>query len=165
MRSPVPEITADWLMARVIEDEGCLIWRGEAANNGKDPRGVLDNQRFYVRRAVWKAMNGREPPEDWYFAVTCDRPCCVDPAHVFGRTRSKALKGRVMPLAQRANIAAAKRAASDLPQERVIEILTSPLSGAKEAERHGISKDMVNKIRAGQARRDYNNPFLQLGAR
>lgn len=163
--STVPEITVDWLLARVVERDGCLIWKGEASNNGKDPRGVLNNQRFYVRRAVWKAMNGREPPADWCYGVRCGQDCCVDPAHVIARTRSQVQKGIPKSLATRAKIAATKRAASKVPQFLIPKILASSLSGAKEAKRHGISKDMVNKIRAGQLRRDYSNPFLQLGAR
>lgn len=162
----LPEITADWLLARAVQRDECLIWKGEAANNGKDPRGVVDNQRFYVRRAIWKAMHdGREAPPLLHIVTSCKQPCCVEPSHLIGRTRSNALKGRVMPLSQKAKIAASKRAASALSQEQVAEIMASELSGPKEAKRHGISKDMVNKIRAGQLRRDYSNPFLQLGAR
>lgn len=161
----IPEITVDWLLARVVERDGCLIWKGEASNNGKDPRGVLNNQRFYVRRAVWKAMQGREPPADWCYVARCEVPGCVDPAHVTARTRSQALKGIPKSLAHRAKIAATKRAASGLPQEKVQEILASPRSGSQEGALHGISKDMVNKIRAGQIRRDYSGPFSQLGAR
>jgi hypothetical protein len=164
--SSLPDITVDWLMARVVQRDECLIWKGEAANAGRDPRGVIDNQRFYVRRAVWKAMSdGREPPKQLRIGVSCDQACCVEPSHLIGRSQSVAASVGPMPLAQRAKIAAGKRAKSKLGQEQVQEILASELPGRAEAKRHGISKDMVNLIRAGKLRRDYTNPFLQLGAR
>jgi hypothetical protein len=159
----LPIITADWLLARVVEREGCLIWQLEAANNGKDPRGTIDKQRFYVRRAIWSAMHdGRQPRSDRQLGITCGCDLCVEPAHIIARTKSEALTGRVMPMLQRARIAETKRKKSNLRQEAIPGILASPLSGAAEAELHGISKDMVNKIRAGIFRRDYNSPFAGL---
>jgi hypothetical protein len=45
----------------------------------------------------------------------------------------------------------------------VHEIKASNLSGPQEAMVRGISKDMVNRIRAGVVRRDYSSPFAGLG--
>lgn len=164
MRKPLPEITVDWLLARVVERDGCLIWTGQADNGGRDPRSSIDGVKFYVRRAIWSAMHdGRQPPKGSHIGVTCNQHCCVDPAHVSGRSASAALKGRAKSIAHRAKIAATKRAQSDLKQEKVAEILLSPLKGEDEAARHGISKSMVNLIRAGKQRRDYSSPFAMLG--
>lgn len=165
MAPELPAITAEWLLARVVEQDGCLIWQGECCNDGRDPRGQLNGQRFYVRRAVWKALTGRMPNATWGVATSCTTPRCVDPAHLVHRRRGTTLKGQPKSLMHRARIAATKRAASELPQSAIPEILGSPLSCAEEAKQRGIHKSMVTLIRAGKARRDYSSPFVQLGPR
>lgn len=165
MASKEAVITADWLLARVVQRDWCLVWTGSCDNGGRDPRATLGGQSVNVRRAIWSAMHGgRKLPADCMVGVSCKTPGCVDPAHIVARSRSKALRGIPKTLAHKAAIATTKRKNSKLPQDKVADVLLSTLTGAKEAEQHGLCKAMVNRIRAGQARRDYSSPFAGLGA-
>jgi hypothetical protein len=160
---PLPEITADWLLERCREEDGCLVWVGHCDNGGEDPRASIDGHKFYVRRAVWAAMSGRQPSANELIGTTCDNARCCDPAHVIRRTRSQALKGVPKSLITRAKIAKAKRRA-DVPDDAVAQILASPLRGEDEAKRWGMCKSSINKIRNRTMRRDYGSPFAGLGA-
>ncbi|MGE4243685.1 hypothetical protein [Ramlibacter sp.] len=160
-----PEITAQWLLARTRPTEyGCLIWTGYTVNKGRDPRATLNGKNLNVRRAIWSVMHDGRDPGSLFVGVSCATPACVEPSCLVARPRSVAfvVGGYVKTLAHRAKIAETKRAKSKVPQSAIAEIINSDLSGPKEAERRGISKDMINRIRAGQYRIDYTNPYLQL---
>lgn len=160
-----PEITAEWLFARVIDrGDGCLVWRGGCCNGGKDPRAKINSRKVNVRRAVWAALHGRQPRADQIVRARCETPGCCEPSHLVSLVRSRAYSGKPKSLTHRAAIAKGKRKRSKLPQEIIPQILASPLSCKRESEKHGISKDMVRQIRAGRLRRDYTSPFAALGA-
>lgn len=161
---PLPMITADWLLARVIERDGCLVWNLQCCNDGKDPRAVVNRRKINVRRAVWAAMHERQPNVTDGVVPCCGTLGCVDPAHMVARSRSQIQTGIPKTFAHKVAIAETWRKKSKLPQEKVKEILQSDLIGKEEAARHGICKSMVNLIRAGKLRRDYSSPFVGLGA-
>lgn len=157
-------LTIDWLLARCVEDGGCLIWQGYACNDGRDPRAKIDGKVQYVRRAVWALLKGRKPPTSHLVGASCGVVCCMEPAHLICRSRSEAFTGVPKSLLMRARLAKTKRVGSKISDECAAEIRVSQLSASKEAAKRGISKDMVNKIRSGALRRDYSSPFAGLGA-
>ena len=68
------------LLSRAKQDGPCLIWQGAISNgygymwDGKKPRNA--------HRLMWEACNGLVP-DDMYVCHTCDRPSCINPAHLF----------------------------------------------------------------------------------
>jgi hypothetical protein len=165
MARELPNVTAEWLLERVIQKDGCLVWKHECCNGGRDPRGSINKQRFYVRRAVWKAFTGKAPRAGWDLGVSCGTPGCCEPAHLVHRPKSESRAKGPKPLLTKVRIAEAKRRNSDLEQSAVDEIRSSRLSAAKEAAARGLHKSTVILIRANKIRRDYRSPFHQLWAR
>jgi hypothetical protein len=168
-RRMLPEITADWLLARCRHVEGCdcLVWTGHIYVNdsGRDvpkarPPDCLPVQ---VRRLVWRAMSGVSPTRNEHIIRTCDTWGCVEPAHVAMRGPADELRGRVLPIHQRAKLAEAMRRRSSLTPEVVEQIRASTLPATKEAKLRGCGETTVHQIRNGQRWIEYeNNPWLQL---
>ena len=162
-------ITLEWLQARVKEDDtcGCWIWKG-ATTAYDQPQASLrrpDGSRktVLVRRMVWEMKSGRKLRKDNWAATTCDTHGCVHPDHVTVRTRSKAMRGAVRTLAQKANMAAGRRKNSKFDIDKLLaEIEASAESNVKLAARLGCHHSYVAKIRNGEALRNYSSPFAGL---
>lgn len=159
-----PEITLEWLQARVREDEdGCWIWTLYINEDG-EPRARVAGKSVAARRVLWRSIHDREPGE-LQVAVRCKKPGCMHPNCLLARSKSAALTGRKHSLTHRMRIAKATRTRSyALPEEEVRAVRASKLSGVEEAKRLGKSASSINNIRRGEAWRDYtNNPFAGLG--
>ena len=121
----LPEITLEWLEARVrADDDGCWIWTGYTTKHGQ-PQARLNYQLILVRRVVWEMTHDKELKSTMWVAAKCNKPGCCHPDCMVARTRSQALKGRGMTLLHRAAIATAKRRNSDIPDEVVAEVRAS----------------------------------------
>ncbi len=157
------EITLEWLLARVREDDGCLIWTLTILR-GDEPRGAIAGNMRSVRRAVWSAMHGGRKLGTGYLAQTrCKTPGCVHPDHVIAVPKSQILKGREKTLSHRAKIAAAKRAAmSPLTIEAVREMRASEKIQEQLAKEYGVTQQTVNKVLHHKQWRDYTSPFAGL---
>lgn len=161
----LPEITLEWLQARVREDDdGCWIWTGYTTEQGQ-PQARLNYQFFLVRRAVWEQVHNRELVSTLWVAAKCDKPGCCHPDCMVARTRSRAMKGRGMTVQHKAAIAKARRKSSDIPDEVVAEVLASKESGRDVAKRLDVTESWVSLVRRGKIRVDLRNPFAGLGAR
>ena len=161
----LPEISLDWLLARVKKDEcGCLIWTGYTSRYGQ-PQARIGGKLYLVRRLVWAQVNGREPPSTLWVGVRCGAHGCVKDKCVVGRTRSVATKGRTLPLAQRAKISAARSKNSRFSSEAIQAMRSEEGTLAEVAARYGADPSYISQLRRGKARREYASPFAGLGAR
>jgi hypothetical protein len=160
----VDEITLDWLYARTIERDGCLIWAGCYGRNGTQPQATIDSKPRPVGRVIWELVHGRPVPTGCRVGPVCEVPGCVHPEHLLARKPGAVARGRPLPIAHRINIAEAKRATSKLAQEAVREIRSSDESGPVLAAAHGIDLTYVHMIKRGEVRRDYGGHFAGLGA-
>lgn len=103
----------------------------------------------------------------------CQNPYCINPLHQDALTESQkcklaAQRGAYSNPVRAYKIALAKRAIGKLPggMETARRIRESKDIGEVEAAKHGVSKALVNNIRANKCWKEYtNNPFAQLGAR
>ena len=160
----LPEITLEWLEARVRADEdGCWIWTGYTTKHGQ-PQARLNYQLILVRRVVWEMTHDKELKSTMWVAAKCNKPGCCHPDCMVARTRSQALKGRGMTLLHRAAIATAKRRNSDIPDEVVAEVRASDEQARQMARRLGLTESYVSLVRRGKIRVDLRNPFAGLGA-
>jgi hypothetical protein len=160
----LPEITLEWLEARVrADDDGCWIWTGYTTKHGQ-PQARLNYQLILVRRVVWEMTHDKELKSTMWVAAKCNKPGCCHPDCMVARTRSQALKGRGMTLLHRAAIATAKRRNSDIPDEVVAEVRASDEQARQMARRLGLTESYVSLVRRGKIRVDLRNPFTGLGA-
>lgn len=160
----LPEITLEWLEARVrADDDGCWIWTGYTTKHGQ-PQARLNYQLILVRRVVWEMTHDKELKSTMWVAAKCNKPGCCHPDCMVARTRSQALKGRGMTLLHRAAIATAKRRNSDIPDEVVAEVRASDEQARQMARRLGLTASYVSLVRRGKIRVDLRNPFTGLGA-
>ena len=161
-RSQLPEFDLNWLHGRVKEDDdGCLIWAGHITAGGQ-PQASLNHKTFLVRRAVWTLVHEFEPSKKLWMTVRCKKHGCVHPDCVVTHTRSDAMKGLSKPLAVRARMSATKRKQSRISEESVAAMRVETGTLAEIAERHNVDLSYVSKLRLGQVRREYSNPFAGL---
>lgn len=161
----LPDITADWLLARVRDDgEGCLIWTRYSQNG--DPKATFSTEAIpcNVRRVIWQALTGKKLRKGRIIKTCCGTHNCVEPAHLVNLPAGARNKGRKQTITARAATAAALRAKSKIA-DAIDEIRDSGLTQDEEAARRGISQAMVSRIRLGKNWQDYRNPFAQMGAR
>jgi len=159
----IEDITLDHLMARCIDDGGCLVWARSTSAAG--PEWNVAGRVWSVRRLLWELTRGPIGAK-MQLSVSCETPGCVHPDHLICRSKSSALKGRVRPLAERARIAKAKRAGNTvLNDELVRDIRASVESLTQIGRRLSLPVSLVHKVRAHQLWRDYVTPFTGLGAR
>jgi hypothetical protein len=166
-KAKLPNLDADWILARA-RDDGCghLIWTGYSqkgvpkCNCGE----ASGNRPFSVRRAVWKAMNGREPRSDGMIVNTCEVLNCIEPSCLLQVDLGARLRGRRQSLTVRANMARLKRAESHLDEAAIasIKAAAGKRRGADVGAEHRISPSMVSRIQLGKSWRNYRDPFAAL---
>jgi hypothetical protein len=156
----LPKITVDWLMARVRDVDGCLVWTGYSAGGRPLTNlGTRGGRRpISVRRLVWVSAGRRLKPGH-EIVCTCGVDNCVELAHLEQQTHSAHLAGRTKPLTTRARIAASKRATSKLSDEDVAAIRASEQDNDVIAAEYGCTKEYVRLLKAGLFRRDLTSPL------
>lgn len=118
------------------------------------------NPRTYAHRVAWEANRGPIPP-GMRVCHRCDQPNCFDVRHLFLGTdgdnnADRDAKGRgVTP-----NTQGVRHGRHKLTDEQVLAIRRSADPGKVLAERYGVNKSCVSKIRTGKSWR-----HLTAGAR
>lgn len=160
----IEDITLDWLMARVIERDGCLIWAGHIGGKGKVPQVRIDYKLHSANRVVWEFANGREVPDGCRVGTTCGNDGCLHPDHLKARKVGTLLKGKPLALERKMRIAMAKRATAKLTADDVQAIRNDPRPAIELVQEFKAHHSAICRIRRGELWRDYSNPFAGLGA-
>jgi hypothetical protein len=145
-------------LARVTEEGNCWTWTGSLQNNV--PMMPMGKRQRYIpaRRYVMQAMGIPAKAGMAFLGATCGNLSCVKPEHIKQRTVKEQM--RVMgknvtngnELLRRHKIALSKRKLyGKLTPETALEIYSSTESGDVLAERYGVSKSLVNRVRRGDS--------------
>lgn len=161
--------TVESLKARTIEEGECWLWQGYVANNTPQVNAIVDGKKkmVSVRRLLRELVTGQAQPEG-SFGHTCGNPLCVNPDHAIWRgkeahMRAMARKRTVGPVtASKLRKYRVESGLAKLDESKAQEIRQSPESGPVLAERYGVSRSWINKIRRGEAWRLLTSPFRGL---
>ena len=159
--SDYPEIGLDYLHARCVASEGCLLWT-LAMKNG--PIAHIQGRAWKVRHLVYRLVHPRGPGKGQLpLPTVCGNARCVHPDHLTLAGRNSHVVGAQRSPVHCMNIARARRAGSaKLTAEQAREIRASNEPLAVLIARYGISQSVASRVRSGQAWKDYTNPFSQL---
>lgn len=139
------------------ESAGCIDWTGTLGTSGYGFLSVTTTQgrtiSLRAHRLAW-ILAGRElPPEGMVIRHKCDRPCCVNPAHLEAGTILENMRDKE----QRGRSGVEKRVGAQAYNARLSErdamrLRATPLriSGhLEEAQGLGVSQNCVAKVRSG----------------
>ena len=157
--------TLDRILANCEEFGECLLWKGVMANSNPQlwVRATEQDPRNYVpaRRLVYEATKGMPIRSGYFPVMKCREPRCLNPAHIVILTRSQigllaTKEGKYGTPARRAAISKARRqdTRSKLTLALANEIRVSTDTGPVLAERYGIDKSLVNRIKRGEVWRN-----------
>jgi len=129
----------------------CWIWTGAV---GRDGYGVMTVGRRQMRahRASYQAFNG--DPVGKLVCHKCDRPLCVNPAHLFlgmpcDNTRDMIAKGRAAPV--RTDDAHHATKISHGQREAIRKARAEGATLAALAERYGVVFQTISAICRGES--------------
>lgn len=153
------------LLSKCREDADCLIWTGSLSYSSGHPK--YNNKA--VRRMVYELAKGTIPTGS-LITTTCGCTQCLNPEHLALTTKSKAAtKGNSCPTVRmRKAIASAiaNRATGKLDMQKASEIRASSEGIDELAERYGVDRTLISKVRRNVAWRELRaSPFQGLGAR
>lgn len=161
--------TIESLKARTVEEGDCWLWQGYKANGTPQvshPRPGFTSKMYSVRRLMRDLVTGKPTP-DGHYVTRCDNSDCVNPQHVLFRSDEQHMKiigrttgnlTRSMKLRKfRISIGHAK-----LSEQIAQEIRLSNESGPALAQRYGVDKSLISKVRRGTAWRVLASPFAGL---
>jgi len=161
----IDEITLDWVFARVVEQDGCLVWKDKCAKTTAGPNARIGGTLMSMRRVIWVLSRERAIPKKRRTVTSCGNPKCVHPDHLQALLNNETRRGIKPSINHRARIAQAKRANSTWTDEQIREVAESVGSVRQVAAQYGMSSAYVSNIRRNKSRVDFTNPYLQLGAR
>lgn len=163
------EITPDWLMSHVKEDDnGCWIWQGYSTDIGQPQARVTVapgiSATMLVRRLVGKlkfSPSKQFPDAEKWMRLrqagikdTCSAGCC-HPDHVLVRTKQQAMKNRrgvPLSMEHRMNISLARRKTSKVDDATIMRIMRDPRPGTEIAAELGLHPSYVPHLRTGKLR-------------
>ena len=161
--------TEDSLKARCIEVGDCWEWQGYIANNTPQviayPGGF--KKMVSVRRLLRELVTGQAQP-DGHYGNTCGNHRCVNPDHTIWKSenahmRHMAKKRKVSNVtANKLRKYRVESGKAKLCESKAQEIRLSSESAPVLAERFGVSKSWITKIRRGKAWRVLSSPFVGL---
>jgi hypothetical protein len=120
-----------------------------------------------VRRLLRELETGRPQPNGHY-SNTCGNPLCVNPDHTLWRgqdahMRAMAKKRRVSDVtASKLRNYRVDTGQAKLSESKAQEIRLSDETGQVLAERYGVSKSWINRIKRGEVWRVLSSPFAGL---
>ena len=135
----------DRFFSRFVKlDNGCWQWR---SHTDKDGYGVLpgDRQSTRAHRLSYEIHRG-VIPDDLIVCHHCDNPGCVNPDHLFIGTQKDNAQDA---LKKRRHYVGEKNGRSKLTEENVKEILNSNINGQQLADKLGVTRSTINKVRKG----------------
>lgn len=150
--------TVESLKARTIVQGDCWLWQGYSANNTPQVGAYPDGKKTMVsvRKLMRELLSGQPQPAGHY-GQTCGNPLCVNPSHTLWRgekshMRHMAKKRKVTAVtAMKLREYRIKSGMAKIDEAQAEEIRMSNESGPVLAERFGVSKSWINKIKRGRA--------------
>lgn len=169
MSKPRITHTVDSLKSRCIEVGDCWEWQGYIQNKTPQvvsyPGGV--KKMVSVRRVLRELVTSQEQP-DGHYSNTCGNYRCVNPEHTLYKTDS----GHMRAMGKKRKVSAVtanklrqyrvENGLAKLDEAKAQEIRLSDEPGPVLAERYGVSRAWINKIRRGQVWRVLSSPFAGL---
>lgn len=160
--------TTETLLARTVEEGECLLWQGYIGMNV--PQVSHGGKVVPVRRLLLE-LAGKNPMPGGYASTSCGNQSCVNPEHITNRNRHQhAVAMTQAPrneLLRRAKLAEFKRVTvAKITLDEAREIRSSDEVNWVLADRYGIDKSQVARIKNGTAWREFHqSPFAGLGSR
>jgi hypothetical protein len=161
--------TLESLRSRVIEVGDCWEWQGYIQNNTPQVIGYPDGKKkmVSVRRMLREIITG-QPQPDGHYGNTCGNPRCVNPDHTLWK--SAAAHMRAMGRERKVSTVTANKlrkfrveaGLAKLDESKAQEIRLSSEPASVVAERFGVSKSWITKIRRGAAWRVLTSPWQGL---
>lgn len=156
--------TIESLKQRTIDDAGCWIWQGYYGN--KVPSVYGPNGMMPVRRLILDLLD-KVYPKKSHLHPSCGNGGCVNPEHIkiytvkqhMDALRKEAHKSQT----RIANLQKYKRKhCSKINEDIAQEIRLSDETGPVLAEKYGVSRSLINRVRRNTAWVNRNHPFLSL---
>ena len=161
--------TVDSLKARCIEVGECWEWQGYLGNNTPQVSSYPNGKKkmVSVRRLLRELVTGQAQP-DGHYGNTCGNIRCVNPDHTLWK--SEAAHMRAMGRKRKVSAVTASKlrkyrvesGKAKLDEAKAQEIRLSPEPGPVLAERFGVSKSWINRIKRGAAWRVLAGPWQGL---
>ena len=161
--------TVDSLKARCIEVGECWEWQGYISNNTPQVVGYPDGVKkmVSVRRVLRELVTGQSQP-DGHYGNTCGNLLCVNPDHTIWRGESAHMK--LMAKKRTVSTVTANKlrkfrveaGLAKLDESKAQEIRLSSESGPVLAEKFGVSKSWINRIKRGEVWRVLSSPWQGL---
>lgn len=151
------------ILSRTIEEGECMLWTGSKAQKCV-PQVHIDGRMVPVRRAIFDFLEKSDPAKPW-LTTRCRNQDCVNPDHIramsstdFHTLRSKIANQGANKSLRIAKLTAARRKAPGvkLNEELAAEIRLSDTPSIECAKQYGISRSLVQNIRAGRAWKSSN---------
>jgi hypothetical protein len=168
MTKPRAVHTLESLKARVIEEGECWLWQGYIQNNTPQISHYIDGKKTMVsvRKLMRELETGRQQPKGHY-SNTCGECSCVNPDHTIWRSDHMHMRsmGRGRSSVTKAAKLREYRVSTGqvkLSESKAQEIRLSDDSGPVLAERYGVSRGLINRIKRGRAWRVLSSPFAGL---
>ncbi len=161
--------TLDSLKARCIEVGECWEWQGYMGNKTPQVASYPDGKKkmVSVRRLLRELLHG-QPQPDGHYGNTCGNIRCVNPEHTLWKSEAVHMKGMGRKRTVSAVTANKLRqfrldaGLAKLDEAKAQEIRLSPEPGPVLAERFGVSKSWINRIKRGAAWRVLAGPWQGL---
>lgn len=163
------EHTVDSLKARCVEVGECWEWQGYLGNNTPQVSSYPGGKKkmVSVRRLLRELVTGQAQPHGHY-GNTCGNIRCVNPDHTLWK--SEAAHMRAMGRKRKVSAVTASKlrkfrveaGLAKLDESKAKEIRHSDEPGPVLAERYGVSKSWINRIKRGEVWRVLSSPFAGL---
>lgn len=154
------------LKTKSIEEGDCWIWMGGYSSTGY-PVIRRFEQNITLRRVIITELKNKPLRDDQPVRMTCQNKGCVNPDHAQPSTLSAIAalagkQGKFSGLMRCAAIATFARTRGKLDMEKADYIRASDKSPTELAKQFGISLKSIQKIRSGDAWKNYSTPWSGL---
>jgi hypothetical protein len=126
-------------------DDECWDWKGALDKDGYGHFHHPGEDRWVrAHRIAWELHHGNPAPDEMKVCHTCDRPRCMNPAHLFVGTqgdnvRDMCAKGRWR----------CKRRLSQEEEKEILQRLENPYHGsvAELSRKYGVGPGVIQRVR------------------
>lgn len=130
--------------------EGCWDWLGAVNDSGYGywENRTADMRHVRAHRVSYQIFKGDLPPDKPYVLHSCDRPICVQPAHLEPGTQPENIRQMVE---RRRSTYGERNPNAKLTDENILQIRGSDLCQRELADMFGVRRSTINDIRNGKS--------------